>query len=62
MRIAKAYILEKVVQVGFTFVGMMWVKIFPSALTLPETLPLNVIRYTCYIYSDPKPQRTKNKF
>lgn len=40
MRIAKACILEKVVQVGLKFVGMMWVKIFPAALTLPETLPV----------------------
>lgn len=46
---------------GLKFVEMMWVTILPSAVILPETFPLIVIRYTDYMYSDPKPQRTKNK-
>ena len=53
--------MESVVQVGLKFVEMMWVTILPSAVILPETFPLIVIRYTDYMYSDPKPQRTKNK-
>lgn len=35
----------KVVQVCLTFMEMMWVSIFPSAVTLPETFPLIVIMY-----------------